>query len=55
MYIAFAPNTAKSWSTFACNPVKQAITEETDATPITIPMVVSIERVFFAHICPSAR
>ena len=41
-------------STLALRPVRAAMTAVTDATPMTMPMVVRAERVLFAQICPSA-
>ena len=37
------------------SPVSAAMTAVTEATPITMPIVVRIERTLFAQICPSAR
>jgi hypothetical protein len=48
--MVLAPHFSKSASVWVFSPVSSAITVVIDATPITIPVVVRIERVFFAHI-----
>ena len=53
--ILLVPRASNSVSTVVFSPVSAAMTAVTDATPITMPIVVSIDRTLFAQICPSAR
>src|SRR5688500_17877183 len=55
MKMLAAPMLANSFSTLSFSPVSAAMTVVTDATPMTMPIVVSSARTLFAQICPSAR
>ena len=55
MKILFVPMLSNSASSLVLRPVSAAMTAVTDATPITMPIVVRIDRTLFAQICPSAR
>jgi hypothetical protein len=55
MIIVLEPKVSTWLRILAFKPVRAAITDVTEATPMTIPIVVNIERVLFAHICPIAR
>src|SRR4051812_29754622 len=55
MMMLLAPKAENSLSTLSFRPVNAAMTVVTDATPITMPIVVRIARTLFAQIWPSAR
>jgi len=55
MKMVFVPSVSTWVRTLAFSPVRAAMTAVTEATPITMPMVVSTERVLCAQICPTAR
>src|SRR3954471_5137522 len=55
MKILFVPKLSNSDSTFCLSPVRAAMTAVTDATPMTMPIVVRIARTLLAQIWPSAR
>jgi hypothetical protein len=51
----FEPSRSIEACTAACEPVPTAINVITDATPITIPKIVSAARILFATIPPHAK
>src|SRR3954471_5050784 len=55
MKILFVPKLSNSDSTFCLSPVRAAMTAVTDATPMTMPIVVRMARTLLAQIWPSAR
>jgi hypothetical protein len=55
MKILFVPKLSNSVRTLVFRPVSAAMTAVTEATPITMPIVVRIDRTLFDQICPSAR